>query len=60
MIAATGQKLTHTVAVRLSDEQSILLDALRTTFPSNAPSEALRWVLDEPRVRQVIAERVRG
>lgn len=58
-ITATGRNYNHTVAFRLNDEQSILADALRTTFPENSWSVSFRWLLDQPAVRAVIAARVR-
>lgn len=59
-IQATGRNYNHTVAFRLNDEQSILADALRTTFPEASWSVSFRWLLDQPAVRAVIAARVRG
>lgn len=56
---ATGRNVDQTIAVRVSDEQAILMHGLRSTFPEAKWSHAVRWLLDQPQVRQVIADRVR-
>ena len=59
-VNGSKQRYVHTVAWRVSDEEMNTIAALKSTFPGNSWSEVYRWLVNEPRVQEVIAERVRG
>lgn len=59
-VATSGRRYDRTIAMRLADEHAILIDTLRATFPENSVGVAMRWLLDEPAVREAIARRVQG
>lgn len=51
---------THSVSARLTAEQMIAADALRSTFPSGRISDAIQWIFSSAEGRELIARRVRG
>jgi hypothetical protein len=55
-----GARLVRTLAWRVYEDEEVLLDALAETFRSKRHSDALRWVLEQPEVRKVMFERIRG
>jgi hypothetical protein len=50
----------RTIAFRVTDEQFIVADTLRATCDPPSFSEAFRWLLDDPDVRNLIARRAGG
>lgn len=59
-VTNSKQRYVHTVAWRIDDDEMNTIAALRATFPTNSWSEVFRWLITEPRVQEVIAERIRG
>lgn len=51
---------THTISVRLNDEQFIVAEAFRAAFDPPTHTEALRWLLSSAEGKDLIARRVRG
>lgn len=49
-----------TISFRLTNEELIAADALRSTFPSGTYAEAMRWIFSSSEGRGLIAKRVRG
>lgn len=54
----TSERLAHTVAFRLTPTGYLDILPFFETFESAQGSEALRWLLDQPEVQQVIRNRV--
>lgn len=48
------RRWTHTYAVRVGDEHVLVVDALCDALDQATPSEAFRWLLDQPEVRAVV------
>lgn len=55
-----GSKPARTYAWRVFEDEEMLIDALTETFASKRASEALRWLLEQPAVRQTMFDRIRG
>lgn len=55
-----GAKLVRTVAFRVTDEEEALLEELRASMPGSKMSDALRWLIHEPQVRDRIVEQIRA
>lgn len=51
-------KLTHVIAFRVTAGEGRRLQALRTTFPEQRWGDMFRWLLSDPRVDEVIRERL--
>lgn len=50
----------HVVGFKCTDRQYVVMDSLASTFDPPTPSQAMRWLLSEPAVVEVIGRRVRG
>lgn len=53
-----GPVYTETIAFRVTQEQLILLMALRDTFPEHTHAVALRWLLNQRVVKDLINARI--
>lgn len=51
---------THPLAFRPTQDEIQMLAALRATLPSDTWQETIRWVLNQPVVREVILDRIRS
>jgi hypothetical protein len=57
---AEGSKPSRTYAWRVYEDEEMLIDALTETFRSKRASDALRWLFEQPAVRNAMFERIRG
>jgi hypothetical protein len=51
-------RLSHTVAFRVTAEEHVQLLALRDTMPNRTWGEAIRWVLGQPVVQELVSLRL--
>lgn len=58
VVEPDGERLTHTVAFRLTPSEYLELLSFFEVFSGGRGSEALRWLLAQPEVRDVITRRV--
>lgn len=59
-VANMNEHLTHTIAFRVSPSEYLDLLPFFESFETRGGSEALRWLVRHPEVRQVMAEQVTG
>jgi len=52
--------LVKKLAWRVFEDEEVLIDELAETFRSKRHSEALRWLIEQPEVRKLMFERIRG
>jgi hypothetical protein len=57
-VIANGERLSKTVAFRVSPSEYVELIPLFETFTNGSVTQAMRWLLQEDEVRRVIADRV--
>lgn len=55
-----GARLVKTLAWRVFEDEEVLIDELAETFRSKRHSDALRWLIEQPEVRKLMFERIRG
>lgn len=57
-VVASREPMTKTVAFRLSTSEYTRVMALVECFPDKSWGAAMRWLLDDDRVKAVMAERI--
>lgn len=58
-VVKTGEPMTNTIAFRLPSSTYATLLPFVDSFPERTLSAALRWLLDDGTVREVMAARIR-
>lgn len=59
VVVPSNEPMQHTIALRVPGSTYASLLPFVDTFPEHTLSVALRWLLDHPTVRDVMADRVR-
>lgn len=59
-LVPVGSQLARTVAFRVTEEEEALLEELRDTMPGRRMSEALRWLIAHPQVREICTEQIKA
>jgi len=57
-VVASREPMTKTVAFRLSTSEYSRIMALVECFPDKSWGAAMRWLLDDDRVKAIMAERI--
>lgn len=53
-----GAQYPHVIAFRVDDEDLILAQAIRETFPSNSWGEMFRWMFEDTKLRAELLQRL--
>lgn len=57
-VVAGGERLTKTLAFRITPTEFVSLQPFIDTFPNGSVTTAMRWLIDQPVVRDEIRRRV--
>lgn len=57
-VVATGERLTKTIAFRVTVTEFVALMPFFESFPNGSMTTAMRWLLDQPAIKAEMAARV--
>ena len=57
-VVATGERLTKTIAFRVTATEQVALLPFFESFPNGSMTTAMRWLLDQPTIKAEMAARV--